>query len=79
MEYYSAMEKAEILSFAAMWAQRLSKPDREKQISFDIAYMQNLKKVIEMNLYIKQKKTHKLRNQTYGYQRGKKGTNKFEG
>ena len=32
-----------------------------------------------MNLYKKQKKTHKLRNQTYDYQWGKKGANKFEG
>ena len=31
------------------------KPDREGQMSYDIAYMWNLKKMIQMNLYTKQK------------------------
>ena len=31
------------------------------------------KKVIQMNLFIKQKQTHRHRKQTYGYQRGKGG------
>ena len=35
--------------------------------------MQNLKKMIQMNLFTKQKQTHRLRKQTYGYQRGKPG------
>ena len=43
--------------------------DRERQISHDITYMWNLKKMIEMKLFIKQ--TH--RKQTYGYQTGKGG------
>ena len=29
--------------------------------------------MIQMNLFIKQKQTHKHRKQTYGYQRGKVG------
>ena len=33
----------------------LSKPDRERQISYDIAYMWNLKKIIQVNLHTKQK------------------------
>ena len=32
-----------------------SKPDRERQISHDIVYMCNLKTMIQMNLYTKQK------------------------
>ena len=32
-----------------------SKSDRERQISYDIAYMWNLKKIIQMNLPTKQK------------------------
>ena len=48
-----------------------SKSDRERQISYDIAYMWNLKKMIQMNLFTKQKQTHGHRKQTYGYQRGK--------
>ena len=31
------------------------KSDREKQISYDIAYIWNLKKIISMNLFTKQK------------------------
>ena len=37
------------------------KLDRERQISYGIAYMWNLKKkVIQMNLFTKQKQTHRL-------------------
>ena len=38
-----------------------SKSDRERQISYDTAYMWNLKKMIQMNLFTKQKQTHRLR------------------
>ena len=41
-----------------------SKPDRERQISYDITYMWNLKKMIQMNLFTKQKQTYRLRKQT---------------
>ena len=50
-----------------------SKPDRERQISYDIAYMWTLKKMIQTNLHTKQKLTHRHRKPTYGYQRGKVG------
>ena len=30
-----------------------SKLDKERQVSYDITYMQNLKKVIQMNLFTK--------------------------
>ena len=33
--------------------------------------MQNLKKIIQMNLFTKQKQTHRYKKQTYDYQRGK--------
>ena len=47
---------------------------RERQISYDITYMWNLnKKMIQMNLFTKQKQTHRHRKQTCGYQRGKVG------
>ena len=49
------------------------KPDRERQILYDITYMWNLKKMIQMNLFTKQKQTHRCRKQTYGYQREKVG------
>ena len=47
MEYYSAIKKNEIMPFAATWVNLeiiiLSKPDRERQIAYDITYMWNLK------------------------------------
>jgi len=49
-----------------------SKPDRDRQISYDIAYTWNLKKwyknflkMTRMNLYTKQKQTHRHRRQTW--------------
>ena len=51
-----------------------SKSDRERQISYDIAYMWNIKKkMIQMNLLTKQKQTHRLRKRIYGYQGGRVG------
>ena len=52
-----------------MW----SKSDEERLISYDITYIWNLKKKIQMNLFTKQKQAHRHRKQTYGYQRGKRG------
>ena len=49
----------------------LVKPDRERQILYDITYMWNLK-IIQMNLYTKQTDSQH-RKQTYGYQRVKGG------
>ena len=37
----------------------------------DITCMWNLKKMVQMNLLLKQKQTHRHRKQIYGYQRGK--------
>ena len=39
--------------------------------------MWNLKKMIQMNLFTKQKQTHRFRKQTSGYQRGKEGRDKL--
>ena len=44
------------------------KSKREREISYDIAYMWNLKKSIQMNLSTKQKQSYRCRKQTYGYQ-----------
>ena len=47
MEYYSAIKKNEIMPFAATWMQLeiiiLSKSEKERQIPYNIIYMQNLK------------------------------------
>ena len=53
-----------------------NEPDRQRQISYDISYVESNKnnnKKIQMNLYTKQKQTHRHGKQTYGYQRGKMG------
>ena len=42
------------------------KSEREKQISYNITYMWNQKKMIQMNLFTKQKYRHRGREQTYG-------------
>ena len=49
-----------------------SKSDREGEIWYNILSMWNLKRN-DTNEFTKQKETHKLRKQTYGYQRGKRG------
>ena len=46
---------------------------REREISYDIPCMQNLKRNDTNNLLIKHKQTHRLRKQTYGYQISKMG------
>ena len=40
-----------------------SKPDRERQIPYDILYVES-KKMIQMNLCTKQKQSHRHRKQT---------------
>ena len=59
MEYYSAMKKNETMPFVATWMDLenniLSEAsDKERQI-YDITYIWNLKKMIQMNLFTKQK------------------------
>ena len=41
---------------------------RQMKTSYDIAYVWNLIKLIQNNLFIKQKQTHRYQNQSYGYQ-----------
>ena len=48
-----------------------SKSDRERQTSYDITYLWNLKN--DINELIKQKQGHRHRKQSYGYQRKKAG------
>ena len=77
MDYYSAIKKNEVMPFAATWIDleiiMLIKSDRERQISY-ITYMQNLKKENDTNeLIYKQKLSHRLTEETYGYQSGRVG------
>ena len=69
-EYYTAIKKNEIVPLAATWLVLEiiipSELNQTQKVSYDIAYMQNLKKMIQMNLFTKQKQTH--RKPTYSYE-----------
>ena len=76
MEYYSAIKKNEIMPFTATWMDleiiilsevSQTKKDKYHMISL-ICRVQ--KKMIQTNLFTKQRQTHRLSEQTYGYQRG---------
>ena len=65
MEYYSAMKKNEILPFAGPWVdlEIIKQKVRERQIPYDISYIWNLN-TTQMNLFRRQKQTHRHREQT---------------
>ena len=46
----------------------LSEVSQTEKDKYDITYMWNLKKMIQMNLFTKQKQTHRHRKHTYIYQ-----------
>ena len=80
MEYYSAIKKNRVMPFAATWMDLeiiiLNEESKtEKDMSFDITYMWNLKNMIQMNLFTKQRVTDIENN--YGYQKGKRGRDKL--
>ena len=52
-----------------------SSTEEERHTSYDITYMWNLKKMIQMNLFIKQKqKTHRERKQSFGFTNRESGS-----
>ena len=57
MEYYSAIEKNEIRSFAATWMglEIVLSEDRQKKINMWYCFYVESKKMAQMNLIIKQK------------------------
>ena len=67
MEYYSAIKKNEITPFAAAWMDlkmiildEISQTEKDESY-YCITYMQNFKKMIQMNIFIEQKQTHRVR------------------
>ena len=76
MEYYSAIEKNETMPFAATWTEleiiilsEVSQTEKNKYHMISLI-CGILKKITQMNLLTKQKQTHRLRKQTYGYRGG---------
>ena len=73
MEYYSAIKKNEIMPFAATWMDLeiiiLSEVSQTEKDKYHITYMWNLIKMIQKNLFIRQKQTPGFQNQSYGYHR----------
>ena len=61
------------MPFAATWMDLemiiLSEVSQTNRILCGITHMQNLKNVIQMNLFTKEKQTCRCIKQTYGYQR----------
>ena len=50
---------------------KLNESERERQIAYDITHMWNLiLKMVQMNLFTKQKQVYRYQKQMYGYQRG---------
>ena len=77
MEYYSAI-KNEIMPFAGIWRDvEIIVLNEVTQTMTNIIwcclYVKYEKKMIQMNLFTKQKETHRHRGQIYGYQKGKGG------
>ena len=65
------------MTFAATWMglqniiqSEVSQTEKDKY--YMISLICRILKIIQMNLYTKQKQTHRHRKQTYGYQRGKR-------
>ena len=72
MEYYSADKEGANTICSNMGGPRdhhtkRYKPIRERQISYDFTYIWTLKKMIQMNLLVKQKHTPRHRKHICGY------------
>ena len=76
MEYYSAIKKNEILSFAISWTDLeiiiLSEVSQTKTNIWYNLYVES-NTMIQKKLFIKPNQTHRFWNQTYAYQRGNHG------
>ena len=60
LEYYTAIKKHEVMPFAATWMDLeiiiLSEVSQTEKKKYDITYIWNLKKMIQMNLFLRKQK-----------------------
>ena len=80
-EHYPAIKKNEVMPFAATWMDLeiiiLSEVSQTKTNIIWYHLYVDSKKMIQMNLFTKQKQTYRHRKQIYGYQMGRgRGINK---
>ena len=75
LEYYSALKKNEIMPFAAIWMQweiiilsEVSQRERDKYHVISLIW--GIWNMIQINFSMKQKQTHRHREQTSGCERG---------
>ena len=65
MEYYSAIKNSEILPFATTWMDLdvtiLSEVSQAEKDNYMISLICAAQKIVEINLFPKQKQTHRLR------------------
>ena len=77
MENYSALKKNEVMPCAATWKDLesliLSEVNQTKANIIRYHLYVESEKITQMNLFTKQKWTHRHRKQTYGNKRGKEG------
>ena len=69
MEYYSVIKKNEIMPFATTWMDLeiiILSEVRQRKTNIAISLIRGTLKIIRMNVYTKQKQTHRHRRQTYG-------------
>ena len=80
LEYCSAIKKNELMPYAATWMDleiiilsEVGQIDKNKYIDkyHNMSLICGVLKIIQTNLFSKQKQTHRHRKQTYSYQRGK--------
>ena len=68
MEYYSTIKTNEIMPFAATWMDleiiMLSEVSQKEKEKYHISLICGILNMIQMNLFTKQKQTHRRRKQT---------------
>ena len=75
MEYYSAVKKNETVPLAATWGdlESVTVSEGSAEHKCHISYVRSLRQRVQMNLFTKQRETHRHTKRASGHQRGKPG------